>query len=149
MRPLTWEEYYDEFYFWADTTREKYVSRLSNLGPHDEVADVISSITKKSVASRLANRAMDEGIRFDEYDIFMMKLCVDEATLKRMEQTQDNSEWIEEETEDNSEWIEEQTVDNSELLRNQRKKNKEDFWTGVAFTMFIDTFIEDIFGKKK
>ena len=38
MTPLTWKEYTDHFEEWSESTRESYVSRLSDFGNHKDVA---------------------------------------------------------------------------------------------------------------
>ena len=126
MRPLTWQEYYTNFDSWAQKTREMYVSRLSSFGPHDQVAEIVSGIYTESVASKLANMAMDAGIRFDKNDIFLMDCSVNEETLKRMRQAENKGL----------------------AARQQKKKNREAFWTGIGQAMFIDDTIDTFFGQK-
>ena len=127
MTTLTWQEYVSYFDEWSESMRESYVSRLSDFGNHEDVAWYASSIYNKSAASKLINMALDAGVRFDDEDINWIEFSINETTMQRVKSTRDNSA----------------------LNRKRRKEKKDAFWTGVAETEFIDTFIDDIFKKKK
>lgn len=126
MRPLTWKEYYEHFDTWAESTREQYVSRLSSVGPHDEVAIVVNHIYTERIASRLLNMALDAGVRFTSDDIFLMDCSVDEKTLKRARKT----------------------VDRHAERKALKKAKKDAFWEGVGTVMITDMAIDGIFGSK-
>lgn len=129
MRMLSWIEYSENFDSWAESTRENYVNRINDFAGanHQDVADTIAAIFNMSAASKLANKAMDAGIRFDGQDIYLIEDSVSPETLERAKSMRDvNAE-----------------------KRAQKKKNREDFWTGVAAVEFIDYTIDSLFGKKK
>ncbi len=129
MRMLSWNEYLQNFESWAESTRENYVNRIDDFSgaQHEDVAEIISCIYTESVASKLANKAMDAGIQFDSDDIFLVEFAINEATLQRMKSAKDD-------------WA---------LRRKQKKEKSEAFWTGVGGVMIVDLAIKSIFGKKK
>ncbi len=129
MRMLTWGEYLQNFESWAESTRENYVNRINDFSGarHEDVAEIISCIYTESVASKLANKAMDAGIRFDSEDISLDEFAVNETTLQRMKLTKDDRT----------------------LRRKQKKERHDAFWTGVGEVMIVDLALKSIFGKKK
>ncbi len=129
MRMLSWQEYTQNFESWAESTRENYVNRIDDFSGarHEDIAEIISCIYTESAASKLANKAMDAGIRFDSEDIFLVEFAVNTATLQRMKSTKDDRD----------------------LRRKQKKEKKEAFWTGVGEVMIVDLAIKSIFGEKK
>ena len=50
MRPLTWDEYYEKFDTWSESTRAQYVSRLSTVGDHDQVAAIANCLYNQSAS---------------------------------------------------------------------------------------------------
>ncbi len=129
MRMLSWMEYSRNFDSWAESTRENYVNRIDDFtgANHQDVADMIAAIYNQSTASKLANKAMDAGIRFDGQDIYLIEDAVSPETLERAK-----------------------AMRNVHAERRVRKKkNREDFWTGVAAVEFIDDTIDSLLGKKK
>lgn len=127
MRPLSWQEYTTKFDSWSERTRESYVSRLADFGDHYDVACHVNHIYTLSIASKLANMAMDAGVRFDDEDIYLMEFSINEETMKRVKETADNY-----------------------LLKKQKKQAKrEAFWSGVAQVEFFDTLTKEWFGKNR
>lgn len=126
MTSLTWQEFVNRFDEWSESTRESYVSRLSDFGDHKEVAWYTAKLYNKAAASKLVNMALDAGVRFDDEDIYLIEFSISEATMLRVKQLRDNTA----------------------LIRNKRKEKKSAFWTGVAETEFFETFIDDVFKKK-
>ena len=127
MRPLTWDEYYSNFDSWAESTREQYVSRLSSVGSHDEVAAIVNSIYTERIASRLLTMALDTGVKFSSSDISLMEFSVDADTLSRAKKT----------------------VDTRAERKARKKANREAFWEGAGEVMLIDLTIDALFGKDK
>ena len=65
MRTYTWDEYYDKFYDWAESTRAKNLTYLENLGDSDEIAEIIIELKdNKNAAMRLLRRAVEEKVEF-------------------------------------------------------------------------------------
>lgn len=127
MTPLSWNEFVSHFEEWSESTRESYVSRLSDFGNHKDVAWYTASIYNKVAASKLINMALDAGVRFDDEDIYLIEFSINDSTMMRVKESRDNYG----------------------LNRKNKKEKKNAFWTGVAETEFFDTFIDDVFKKKK
>ncbi len=81
---MTWEEFYDKFYGWADSTQVNRISQLTTFGSHAQVAEIILSYFDEKAASRLARKAMDAGVRFTPEEIVEMQDSVSKACLNRM-----------------------------------------------------------------
>lgn len=127
MRPLSWKEYYENFDNWAESTREQYVSRLSSVGSHDEVAAIVNSIYTERIASRLLTMALDAGVKFSSSDISLMEFSVDTDTLSHAKKT----------------------VDARAERKARKKANREAFWEGAGEVMLIDSTIAALFGRDK
>lgn len=103
------------------------MSRLSSIGPHDEVAVVVNNIYTERIASQLLNMALDAGVKFTSNDISLMSCSVDPDTLARAKKT----------------------VDRHAESKAQKKEGREAFWEGVGTVMITDMAIDGIFGGKK
>lgn len=65
MSTYTWDEYYEKFYDWAESTRVKNLTYLESLGDADEVAEVLIELEgNKNAATRLLRKAVEEKIVF-------------------------------------------------------------------------------------
>ena len=126
MRPLTWDEYYEKFDTWSESTRVQYVSRLSNVGDHSQVADIANRLYNQGASDKLIRMACDAGIRFTAEDVYLIEFSVSPEVLQMAKDT----------------------IDARAARQKQKKANKEAFWTGAAETMFFDTLIDDLFHKK-
>lgn len=66
MRTYTWDEYYEKFYDWAESTRIKNITYLESLGDSDEVTEIIIELKdNKNAANRLLRKAIDANIKFN------------------------------------------------------------------------------------
>ena len=78
MRTYTWDEYYEKFYDWAESTRVRNLSYLENLGDSDEVAEIIVELKDSgNAANRLLRRAVEEAFQFSGenlQDLFFWEL---------------------------------------------------------------------------
>ncbi len=61
---MTWEDFYDKFYEWADSTQVSRISQLTSFGSHEQVAEIIQMYYDEKAASRLAKKALAAGVRF-------------------------------------------------------------------------------------
>lgn len=78
---MTWDEYYDKFYDWAESTQVRYLSSLSCLGPADEVGEIIVELQINVPASnRLLRRAVDEKLAFSGSDLVEFA-CINDKEL--------------------------------------------------------------------
>lgn len=70
MRSYTWDEYYEKFYDWAESTRVRNLNALTTLGRADEVAEIIIELQEDiSASDRLLQKAVDEKLSFSGSDI--------------------------------------------------------------------------------
>ena len=68
---MTWEEYYDKFYEWAESTQIKKLSSVESLGPADEVTEVMMSFAfdHEDIVNRIARKAIEQKIIFSGENI--------------------------------------------------------------------------------
>jgi len=82
MRQYTWDEYYEKFYDWAESTQIRNLSAITSLGPADEVAEIIIELQVHSIpaANRLLKRAVEKKLMFSSSDLIEF-LCVNDRDL--------------------------------------------------------------------
>ena len=127
MRPLTWDEYYEKFDTWSESTRAQYVSRLSSVGDHSQIADIANRLYNQGASDKLIRMACATGVQFTAEDVYLIEFSVSPEVLQMAKNT----------------------INTWAAKRQQKKANKEAFWTGAAETMFFFLFIDDIFHKKE
>lgn len=68
---MTWEEYYDKFYDWAESTQINKLSSVEKLGPGNEVAEVIQEFyfNHPEASNRLARKAAEQRVIFSGEDL--------------------------------------------------------------------------------
>lgn len=65
MRTYSWDEYYEKFYDWAESTRVKNLKYLESLGNPDEVAEIMIELKgNQNAATRLLRMAVEEKMIF-------------------------------------------------------------------------------------
>ena len=76
---MTWEEYYDKFYDWAESTQIKKLSSVDKLGPADEVTEVMVEFTMahEDVVNRIARKAIEQNLIFSAENISDLTNCMD------------------------------------------------------------------------
>lgn len=58
MKQYTWDEYYEKFYDWAESTQVRNLSGLTSLGTADEVGEIIIKLkVNVPAANRLLRKA--------------------------------------------------------------------------------------------
>jgi hypothetical protein len=68
MRQYTWDEYYEKFFDWAESTRARNLYGLVSLGDPEEVGEVIMELHDNGLASdRLLRMAVEAKLVFSEY----------------------------------------------------------------------------------
>ncbi len=65
---MKWEDYYDKFYDWAESTRIKKLASVAELGPADEVMQEFS-ISHEEVVNRIARKAVEQKLVFSADNI--------------------------------------------------------------------------------
>lgn len=74
MRTYTWDEYYEKFYDWAESTQVRNLSALTSLGSADEVAEIIIELqVNVPAANRLLKKAVAAKLAFSGSDLVVMK----------------------------------------------------------------------------
>lgn len=56
MRTYTWDEYYEKFYDWAESTQVRNLSALTSLGSADEVGEIIIELQVNVPTSMILSR---------------------------------------------------------------------------------------------
>lgn len=83
---MIWEEYYDKYYDWADSTKIKKLSSVDKLGPADEVTEVMVDLTfgHEEIANRLARKAIAQKLVFKAEDIESLACAIDDELLEKL-----------------------------------------------------------------
>ena len=83
---MTWEEYYDKFYDWAESTQIKKLSSVEALGSADEVTDVMIefAFNHRDIVNRIARKAIDQKIIFSGENISDLTNLMDEALQNQL-----------------------------------------------------------------
>lgn len=81
---MTWEDFYDKFYEWADSTQVSRISQLTTFGSHEQVAEIVEAYFDEKAASRLAKKAMAAGVRFTPAEIVEMQGSVNKECMNQL-----------------------------------------------------------------
>ena len=73
---MTWDEYYVNFYEWAESTQISRLSSLTDFGPSDEIVEVVQNFYDEKVATRLVRKALDYGVKFTTDEIIELRSWV-------------------------------------------------------------------------
>lgn len=84
---MTWDEYYDKFYGWADSTQISRISQLTSFGSHEEVSEIAQAILDEKAASRLVMKALHYGVKFTvdeilDFQLYVTKECMNELVKR-------------------------------------------------------------------
>mgnify|MGYP000875661412 CR=1 FL=1 len=81
MRQYTWDEYYEKFYDWAESTQVRNLSGLTSLGSADEVGEIIIELqVNVPAANRLLKKAVEAKLAFSASDLIEF-LCINDKAL--------------------------------------------------------------------
>ena len=81
MRKYTWDEYYEKFYDWAESTQVRNLSGLTSLGSTDEVGEIIIELQVNVPASnRLLRKAVEAKLAFSGSDLVEFT-CINDKEL--------------------------------------------------------------------
>ncbi len=84
---MTWAEYYENFYDWADSTQISRLSALSDFGPPEEVCEIAQDLPDDKAAQRLIKKALAAGLRFQPEEIMELSIQMDKPTLTKLVET--------------------------------------------------------------
>ena len=73
---MKWEDYYDRFWDWAESTKISRISSLTDFSSSAEVVEIANEFFDEKIGSRLVKRALDQGIRFSPSEIIELGSCV-------------------------------------------------------------------------
>ena len=78
---MTWDEYYEKFYDWAESTQVRYLSSLTSLGSADEVGEIIIELqVNVPAANRLLRKAVEAKLAFSGSDLVEFA-CINDKEL--------------------------------------------------------------------
>jgi len=81
VQQYTWDEYYEKFYDWAESTQVRNLSGLTSLGSADEVGEIIIELqVNVPAANRLLRKAVEAKLAFSASDLIEF-LCINDKTL--------------------------------------------------------------------
>jgi hypothetical protein len=77
---MTWDEYYEKFWSWGESTQIKQLSSAECNGKTSEIMDVAYSLSDDNAVIRLFRKAVDAGVQFTAEEIMDISLSFpDEA----------------------------------------------------------------------
>lgn len=80
---MTWDDFYNRFYDWAESTQVSRISQIENFGDSDEVTEIANEyayIGTKEV-TRFIKRALSMGVKFSAENIRELIYNVDETII--------------------------------------------------------------------
>lgn len=68
---MTWRQYYEKFYDWADSTQRSRLSSVTDFSgaKAEEVIEIALAFVDEVPATRLMKKAIDSGVRFSAEDV--------------------------------------------------------------------------------
>lgn len=84
---MKWQEYYDRFWDWADSTRLRHIPSLTNFSSSAEVTEIAVDSCEDAIAMALVKRAISCGIRFTPEEVIELACYMDEETLATLIQS--------------------------------------------------------------
>ncbi len=83
---MTWEEYYDKFYDWAESTQIKKLSSVDALSHADEVAEVMMELAfnHEDIVNRIARRAIDQNLIFSANNLMDISINIEPELFKKL-----------------------------------------------------------------
>lgn len=83
---MTWEEYYDRFYDWSESTQIKKLSSVEALGDANEVTEIMVefAFNHEDIVNRIARKAIEQKLVFSAENITDLTNLMDEELLKQL-----------------------------------------------------------------
>ena len=79
---MKWEDYYNRFWDWAESTQISRISTLTDFTSSAEVAEIANEFFDEKNSTRLVKRALQNGIRFTPGEIIELGGCLTEEVFK-------------------------------------------------------------------
>ena len=157
MKQLSWEEFYDRFWDWADSTRLNYFRKVETMGSEAEVYEVIESFFEDSDTRKAVRIADERGVRFLPEHVAELVLYLDkelltivaknaigtytEEELGMLYHSIDNNELRELCQKSNVHFWEDNVLMEpivTETKKERKKRQRNEFWTGVALVEMVE-----------
>lgn len=83
---MTWDEYYDKFYDWSESTQIKKLSSVEALGDADEVTEIMVEFAfdHEDIVNRIARKAIGQKLVFSAENITDLTNLMDEDLQKQL-----------------------------------------------------------------
>ncbi|MBQ8201532.1 MAG: hypothetical protein IJZ74_07175 [Clostridia bacterium] len=81
---MKWNDYYERFWDWAESTQISRISTLTDFTSSAEVAEIANAFFDEKNAARLVKRAMQNGIRFTPAEIIELSGCLTEEVFNKV-----------------------------------------------------------------
>ena len=109
---MTWEEFYDNYYNWAESTAIRRLSSVDKLGNSEEVTELICdmSLHHKDICNRIARKAINQKLSFTWENLQDIDGCVDDDLLMQL-LMQSYSSFSKEDLEDMADYYDDAVID--------------------------------------
>ncbi len=77
---MTWDDYYERFYDWAESTQISRISLLTDFGSSAEIAEIAQQFFDEKIASRLIKKAISAQVSFSPDEVVELMDYVDSET---------------------------------------------------------------------
>ena len=123
---MTWEEFYDNYYDWAESTAIKKLSSVDKLGNADEVAEIVSDLFfhHKDVCNRIARKAIEQKLVFSWNNLQDTEGCIDDDLQKQL-LMQSYSSFSKEDLEDMAGYYDDDMIDQLYKLKGMPLPERE------------------------
>lgn len=81
---MTWDTYYERFYDWAESTRLRHLSSLTDFGNSGEICEIAGELPNEKAASKLIRKAMASGVKFSADDIEELDGVIEDDLLEEL-----------------------------------------------------------------
>lgn len=83
---MTWSEFYDNFYDWAESTAIKKLSSVDKYGSADEVTEIINEfcLSHKEISDRMARKAIEQKIIFSAENVSDLVFAIDDSLVNQI-----------------------------------------------------------------
>lgn len=69
---MTWEDFYEKFYEWSESTQISRISNLTDFGSSSEVFDIALEFSDPKITTRFLKKAIKAGVKFSGEEIVNM-----------------------------------------------------------------------------
>ena len=83
---MTWSEFYDNFYDWAESTAIKKLSSVDKYGSADEVTEIINEFcfNHKEISERMARKAIAQKMIFSAENVSDLVFAIDDSLVNQI-----------------------------------------------------------------